>query len=205
MDYQLLTNEEMVKGLMPVSQNLAGEYLSTAMFEAQELGLQSILGQTLLARLMHYEEYGEWASHPELEGLKHNCQYYLAYKTIQEILPKVAFKICNAGAVQTSDQNVQNLSREQIDAMIEDYSSKADSFAYRLQAWLRNAIDGRVSGIKIYFKTSSGDSFILADGASFLVGSGSIVLTDDEYDEIKMNLYSAASCGIWLGGARGRI
>ena len=175
MEVQLLTNEDMVKGLMPVSQNLAGDYLKTAMFEAQELGLKRIVGQTLLSTLKAHETASDWASFPVYAELKEQCQFYLAYKTIQEVLPKVAFKICNTGAVQTSDQNIQNLSREQIDAMIEDYSSKADSFAYELQLWLCGH---------------------LTDFPE---------LDECECDAIRSNLYSAASCGIWLGGARGQL
>lgn len=175
MEVQLLTNEDMVKGLMPISQNLAGDYLKTAMFEAQELGLKRIVGQTLLSALKEHETAGDWDQYPAYAELKEQCQFYLVYKTIQEVLPKVAFKICNAGAVQTSDQNVQNLSREQIDALIEDYSSKADAFCYELQCWLCDHLTDYPE------------------------------LEEWEREAISSNLYSAASCGIWLGGARGQI
>lgn len=174
MEVQLLTNEDIIKGLMPVSQNLAGEYIKTAMFEAQEIGLESIIGSTLLAALKAHETASDWAQYPAYKELKERCQYYLTYKTILEVLPKVAFKICNAGAVQTSDQNVQNLSREQIDAMMEDYSSKADFFCYKLQLWLCDNMA----------------QFPELDGC--------------ECAQIRANLYSAATCGIWLGGPRGR-
>lgn len=173
MEVQLLTNEEMVKGLMPVSQNLMGEYLATAMFEAQEIGLKRILGATLLNALKAHETAGDWEEYPAYADLKEQCQFYLAYKTIQEVLPKVSYKIANIGAVQTSDQNVQNLSREQIDAMIEDYSSKADAFCYELQKWLCNNLA----------------QFPELDAC--------------ECEAIRSNIYSAASCGIWLGGPRG--
>lgn len=174
MDIQLITNEGFVKGLMPVSQNIAGEYLAAAMFEAQELGLKRIIGSTLLSALKTHETASDWADYPAYADLKERCQFYLAYKTIQAVLPRVAFKVCNAGAVQTSDQNVQNLSREQIDAMIEDYSSKADAFCYELQKWLCDNL------------------------AQFPEIPGC------ECEAIRANLYSAASCGIWLGGPRGR-
>lgn len=174
MEVQLITNEDMVKGLMPVSQNLAGDYLKTAMFEAQEIGLKRIVGSTLLAALKAHETASDWASFPAYADLKEQCQFFLTYKTIQEVLPKVAYKICNTGAVQTSDQNVQNLSREQIDTMIEDYSSKADAFCYELQKWLCDNLG----------------QFPELDAC--------------ECAAIRSNLYSAASCGIWLGGPRGQ-
>lgn len=171
---QLLTSEDIVKGLLPVSANLAGEYLSAAMFEAQEIGLKGIMGATLLAALKAHETASDWAQYPAYKTLKEECQYYLAYKTIAGVLPKVSYKICNAGAVQTSDQNVQNLSREAIDAMIEDYTAKADHFCFELQKWL------------------------CAHLADFPELGG------DEGEAIRANLYSAASCGIWLGGPRGQ-
>lgn len=189
---------------MPVSQNLAGDYLKTAMFEAQELGLKRIVGSTLLSALKAHETASDWAKYPAYAELKEQCQFYLVYKTIQEVLPKVAFKICNTGAVQTSDQNVQNLTREQIDAMIEDYSSKADSFAYQLQAWLSRALEGE-AGYLTYFITADREQFCDANGAKFCVYGEPLVFPEEAKSEIRMNLYSAASCGIWLGGARGQI
>lgn len=175
MEVQLLTNEEMVKGLLPVSQNLAGEYLAPAMFEAQELGLKGIVGSTLLAALKAHETAGDWDEYPAYKDLKERAQFYLAYKTIQEVLPKISYKICNAGAVRTADTNREHMSREQVDALIEDYSSKADAFCYELQKWL------------------------CANLAQFPEIPGC------ECEAIRSNLYSAASCGIWLGGPRGRM
>jgi len=205
MQIQLLTNEAMVKGLMPVSDNLAGEYLATAMFEAQEIDLKAILGQRLTDLLKRYESNDEWSTHPEYEELKDQCQTYLAYRTIARVLPKVSFKICNAGAVATSDANVANLSRDQIDAMIEDYGAAADSFAYQLQLWLKKAIDNADNGImSITLLTSTGDVFVAAGGAVSQVRGASINLPEADCNEIRANLYSAASCGIFLGGARGQ-
>lgn len=173
MEVQLLINEDFVKGLMPVSDNLAGEYLATAMFEAQEIGLKGIVGSSLLRALKGHETAGDWAEYPMYLLLKEQCQLYLAYRTIAEVLPKVSYKIANIGAVQTNDANVVNLSREAVDAEIERYTAKADFFCYELQRWLcRNM-----------------SQFPELGGC--------------DCEEIRSNLRSMASCGIWLGGPRG--
>lgn len=171
MEIQLITSEDFIKSLLPISQNLAGEYLATAMFEAQEIGLKSILGTKLLAKLKEYEPMttGVPAAYVTL---KENCQLYLAYRAICELLPKVAFKIANAGVVSVSDDKVSNVSPEQINALINDYEAKSDYFALELQQYLADNLANYPE------------------------------LTANQASQIRSNLYSSASCGIWLGGPR---
>lgn len=173
MTVQLIFNEKDVKDLSPISQNLAGEYLGPAMFEAQEIGLENILGSRLLDALKDHETAGDWEQYPAYADLRNKCRYYLIYQTIVNVIPKVSFKIANAGAVQTSDTNVQNLAPEKIDALTEEYQGKADYFCYKLQRW------------------------ICANRAQFAE------LTTCQCEEIEENLRSMATCGIWLGGPRG--
>ncbi len=170
MKVQLLINEEQVKGILPISENIAGQYLGTAMFEAQEIALRSILGDCLLTTLKGHETARDWESFPEYAELRDKCQVFLDYRTVVELLPKVSYKIANMGAIRASDQNVQPMRKEDIDAMIEDYQGKADWFCYDLQRWL------------------------LANQASFPE------LDECACEQIRGNLTSMASCGVWLGG-----
>lgn len=136
MTIQLIFKADDVKALSPISQNLAGEYMGAAMYEAQEIRLKSIVGGGLLATLRAHEVAKDWEQFPAYEDLREQCLPLLVYQTIVNLIPKVSYKIANVGAVQTSDANVQNLSREDMDALVDDYQAKADYFCYELQKWL---------------------------------------------------------------------
>lgn len=174
MDIQLIFNEDIVKSLCPIPANIAGEFMASAMFEAQEIHLKAILGNALLARLKELEAQETWNENPKLRILKEKCQLYLAYKTISELIPKVSYHISNKGAVSTSDEKIQNLSRFDIDSMIEDYNGKADFFCAELQRFIL-------------------DNYCDYDD----------ILDNEQCEAIRSNLRSATTCGIWLGGAFG--
>lgn len=167
----LLTNAEYVKGYLAIDANLSEVYLRTAMTEAQEVGLREILGgfllESLKAKVNQQSLAGYYATLVEL------CQPYLAYKSVAELLPKISYKVTNMGVVKTSDDKVSNATREEIDAQIALYQSKADAECFKLQKW------------------------VLANRNQFSE------LSDYDCSQIKSNLYSAASCGIFLGGRRG--
>ena len=102
------------------------------------------------------------------------CQYYLAYRTVVEVCMKISYKVGNFGVVKTTDEHVENASSEEIAKKMYYYQSKADGLCYDLQGWI-------------------------------LDNSGAFPELDEcAYHKISSNLYSAASCGIWLGGPRGR-
>lgn len=172
MTIQLLTNEDFVKSILGgyLSLNLAGEYLSTAMFEAQEIGLKSIIGGRLLRTMQDKESRGEMTG--VYAELKEECQLYLAYQSVANVMPKVAYKTGNIGVVQTSDTNAQPVSKEVLDSCIEDVIGKADFFCAELQRWC-------------------------IDHCAQLPELG------NQSRELRANLRSMASCGIFLGGARG--
>ena len=170
----LLIGEKDVKGLFPDLVNLGGQYLAASMFEAQEIGLKSIIGSSLLRSLKEHQEAGDWQSYPLYASLKEECKFYLVYRSVAGVIPRISYKIRNAGVAQTSDTNVANVSREVTDANVEEYTSKADFFAFELEKWL-------VARIDFFPELREGDG-----------------------EEIRANLYSAASCGIFLGGARGQ-
>lgn len=113
-----------------------------------------------------------------LEGmykeLVDHCQYYLAYTAIVEVTNKISYKIGNFGVAKSQDENLQVATYDEIVKMQYYYQSKADAHCMDLQHWL---LDNRKSFPE---------------------------LKACQCDKIKSNLYSAASCGIFLGGARGK-
>lgn len=172
MELQLLTSEELVKGLCAISVNINGKLISQSIMEAQEIDYRMIVGSPLLAKLKDLESEGE------LSGKYEECvqlsQFFLGYKAITYLLPKVSYKISEAGAMRTTGENVQPLSRADIAAEVERYNSLSDYQCNLIQKWLLDNI------------------------------SSIPELTQSDYTRINANLYSAATCGIWLGGARGR-
>jgi len=86
-----------------------------------------------------------------------------------------SYKLTNFGVAKSSDENLQVATPDELAAVKGYYQAKADARCYDLQTWL------------------------LANRASFPE------LTEACCQRMRSNLYSAASCGIFLGGARGKM
>lgn len=112
---------------------------------------------------------------PPYDELLMRCQYVIAYTAAARVIPKVTFKIGNFGLVKTSDENQQVVTSQEMDKIVAEYVAEADCAALDLQNYLLN---------------NRSDFPELTEGDAF---------------RIKSNLYSHASCGIWLGGARGKM
>ena len=146
------------------------------MREAQEIGLKGILGDCLLAKLKTLVRAGQIddLEYAAYKRLLDHCQYYLAYQTIVEVTNKVSYKIGNFGVTKTTDENLQVATQDEIAKMQYYYQSNADACCLDLQ------------------------NFILENKADYPE------LSDCACRKIEANLHSAATCGIFLGGARGR-
>lgn len=172
----LLSSEAFVKSVTSVSDNLSGKYILPSLREAQEIGLRGILGDSLLSKLKSLVKDGSIDSdaNGKYKELIDRCQYYLAYVTIVEVTNKTTFKVGNFGVAKSSDENMQIATQDEVAKMQYYYQSKADACCLDLQNWLMNN------------RTSFPE------------------LNDCDCRRISSNLYSAATCGIFLGGARGK-
>ena len=172
----LLTSETFVKEISPISDNLSGKYLLSAIREAQEIHLKSVIGTALLERCkelvrldqLHNPENSNYAE------LVERCRYYLAYWAIAECAMKVSYKVANAGVVRTTDEHLQSPTYAEVALIEKQYRNRADFYCYELQKWL-------CANTSKYPELSKGDCA-----------------------QIGANLRSSASCGIFLGGARGK-
>ena len=173
----LLSSEKFVKSVTSISDNIAGKYIQPALREAQEMGLREILGDCLLDYLKELVGDGSIAEPAYLiyKTLLDKAQYYLAYSTVVNVTNLVSYKVGNFGVSKSSDDNLQVATQDEIGKMQYYYQSKADAHCYQLQTWL------------------------LAN-ARYIPQ-----LTACACSRIQANLKSAASCGIFLGGPRGRI
>lgn len=186
----LLVSETFVKAVSNLSWNVSGKYLLPSIREAQEIKLKSILGSALFEKcktLVKYNEFRasfnldfnndfEWSfgGNENYRKLIDECQYFLAYSAIVEVIYKTSFKLSNMGLVKSMDQGMQPPTKAEIDNQRAYYQSKADACAITLQHYL---LENRA----LYPE-----------------------LTENDCHRIHSNLYSAATCGLWLGGARGK-
>lgn len=172
----LLSSEAFVKSVTSASDNLSGKYILPSLREAQEIGLKGILGDSLLAKLKELISNHTIESYANgvYKTLVDHCQYYLAYMTIVEVTNKVSYKIGNFGVTKSNDENLQVATQDEIAKMQYYYQSKADACCLDLQ------------------------NFLLEHKSDYPE------LTDCCCHKIESNLRSAATCGIFLGGARGK-
>ena len=175
MNERLLSSEKFIKSVTNISDNLSGKFILPALREAQEIGLRGILGDCLLEKCKQVAPYLDNPDNAAYALLIERAQYYLAYATVAETVQKVSYKVGNFGVAKSSDDNLQVATQDEIAKQQYYYTSKADYYCLDLQNWL---LDNR---------------------------SLFPELTDCACAKIKANLYSAASCGIWLGGPRGKM
>ena len=173
----ILSSEKFVKSVTSVSDNIAGKYILPSLREAQEQGLKGILGDALLSKLKSLVATKEidLDSNAAYKILLDHCQYYLAYTAIVEVTYKVSYKIGNFGVSKTTDENLQVATQDEIAKMQYYYQSKADACCLDLQ------------------------NFLLEHRSDYPE------LTECSCHKIESNLHSAASCGIFLGGSRGKM
>ena len=172
----LLTSETFIKSVTSINDNVAGKFLLPSLREAQDNGLRPILGDALINKLKRLIEDEQIGA--EENAIYHRCvdmcQYYLAYKTITEVAKKVTYKVGNFGVAKSTDENLQVASWDEVSKMEDYYQGKADAYCIDLQNWL------------LEHKAEIPE------------------LSEHHCHRIESNLYSAASCGIFLGGARGK-
>lgn len=176
-DIVLLASENLLRELTGVSDNVASKYITAALREAQDIRVKSVIGGCLLSRVQELivsKEIDTDTRFIMYRDLADKIKYFLVYAAVTELARQVSYKVTNAGVVKTADENVQNASFSEVMSQVEYYETKADYYCIELQKWL------------------------CCNASAFPE------LDCDCLCRIKSNLTSAASCGIWLGGARGK-
>ena len=102
------------------------------------------------------------------------CQYYLAYQSCANICMITSVKIDNAGLQRVSDEKMEPLPVSEVNQIHDYYQQKADFYCERLQHFLLQNKDDYPQ------------------------------LNTRQCNSINSNLYSSASCGIFLGGPRSK-
>lgn len=172
----LLVSEAFVREQCTIDENLSGKYLLPAIREAQFINLREIIGTSLLDKLTELvrDRAVEEEGNEPYADLLDRIQFFLAYQTAARVTMNVSYKTANKGVVKTSDDRVENASYNEVIAVSNYNQAIADSYALRIQ------------------------DFIWDNRPHFPE------LKTCDCRRIRANLYSAATCGIFLGGARGK-
>lgn len=174
----LLISEDTIKTQSGLNDNIWGKSLLPAIREAQEIGLQSIIGSCLYQRLCSMVADGsiidsENVAYKNL--LDEYISYYLIYRTIADLIPVIGTKLGNIGVVISNDEHMVNLTEDERSRVDTYYEYRADFYCKRLQEYLLN-------NKELYSE-----------------------LDECSCENMKANLDSAASTGLWLGGYRSNI
>ena len=164
---------ELVKQITNVSDNIEGKVLGPAIIEAGN-ALRDIIGDALCDKLEELILSGEIELDESFNYklLLEKAQYFLAYTAAALTTTLTAVKIDNFGVSRSTDEHIESLSLSDVFTISEHYQRVADDYCHKLQNW------------------------ILKNKKKFPE------LTESQCNDIKANLFSAASCGIWLGGTR---
>lgn len=177
MDKILLTSEEFIRTQGNISTNVNGKYLLPAIREAQDCGLQTIIGTSLYNKLKGLVANNTIKDdiNAVYKDLLSVAQYYLLYEVLTRICVISHVKMGNAGLTMAGDENhLDVLSLKDVFQIEDYYKKKSDFYCKRLQEYC------------IEHKSDLKE------------------LSEHKCTEMHSNLYSSASTSVWLGGARGK-
>lgn len=174
----LLTSENHIKAISPLSDNLAGKYLLPTIKLVQDIELRGTIGSCLLNSLLQMVGEGTISASTNeayKDLLDNYIQPYMTYQVLSEITDIVANKVVNAGVMQMTDEHQDNSYRSDKNDLKLQYLRFADSYKRLLQNFL---LDNRKSYPE---------------------------LEECVCNHIMSNLRTANSGGLWLGGPRGKM
>ena len=168
----LLTSEEDIKTYTSLNDNTAGEYIQPAMYMAQKSDLEACIGTKLVRKLQELVGTNQ-IEELEFENYKELLDDYVAdFLAYATIVRLIPVVSFKIGNAGVVRTDV-NMAYGEVFNLKEYYQNQADYLMYRMQKYL----------IANYNKFPE------------LTGHRTI-------DELRANLYSAASVPIFLGGKR---
>lgn len=172
----LLTSPDFIRLNSNISDNLNSKVLASAIRETQDNELQEVIGEILLDKLcwLIQENRIDEEQYKPYKSVLDKAQMFILYKVVAEVCMLTNFKIDNSGVTQTRDENIDYVDIDDTFTLKEYYEKKADHYCYLLQNYIMQH---------------------LAELPE---------VTEYQAWKIHSTLYSAASSGVFLGGARGR-
>lgn len=175
----LLVSEDYIKTYTPVTENLDGDYITSAVFLVQDMELETTIGTSLTNKIYELVDSGEISNtenKPYKALLDGYIQPMVANYTIVHLIQNTAIKMTNFGVMKSEDEKMVNVSKEEVKQAQDYYTHIGDYYKKNLQ------------------------NYLITNSATYPE-----LNENNTVDKIKKNLYSAASSNIWLGGERGKI
>lgn len=170
-----LISENNVRNRTNISSNINSKFLLSAIKEAQ-LEYECLIGTKLYNKLLNLVDNDSIKDEENTwyKELLDKSQTYLSYMTLVRVIPLCNYHIDNFGITTQKDEHIDSLSTKDMFQLVDYYEKEADSLKSRLQKYL-------ILNYKEFPE-----------------------LVSDKINEIKAELYSAASTTIFLGGNRGK-
>ena len=178
MEKVLLLDEELMKSTLSVDNNLASGYIRPAIILAQDIYLEETIGTALMLKLKSvvFDKMKNGKDIPQpYKALLDKVQKMLMHYATAYIIDNVSGKISNAGVLRTEDEKMTSLSASELAERKANAIHYGDVYRGRLQRFL-------IANYNDYPELKEHHSIA----------------------ELRAQLYSSASCGLWLGGVRGK-
>lgn len=172
----LLTSAEFVKSATNISDNIEDKIMKTAIREAQDINFKSVVGSKMYNKLKELVDGAniQYEKNAAYKNLLDEAQFYLAYLVVSKLCVITTYGLDNVGVYKKSDEHFETLDVDDTFRLQEFYQHKADYYCMCLQNYI---LEHRKELPEI---------------------------DENKCHEINSNLYSAASCGMWLGGRRSK-
>lgn len=175
----LLISEDFIKTNSTLNDNAFGKTLRPAIIEAQDIGLQMIVGECLYKKILDLVRTNDIQEEENVmykDLLDYYVQPFLLYAVLSNTVLTLNAKIGNIGTVVTKDEYVVNLTQGEMDLLKTEFTNKADFYTKRMQ------------------------QFLLNNKSAF----PEIEQCECGCYSVKPNLKSSSSCNVWLGGLMGK-
>lgn len=140
----LLCSENYIKENSALNDNYFGKWLLPAIKNAQEMGLQTVLGECLYKKILNLVA-DKTIKDPEniayKDLLDNYIREYLMYLVLKESVLISNVKLANMGTKLTEDERIVSLSQGEADLLQNNFEDKADFYCKRLQQFILNNID----------------------------------------------------------------
>lgn len=139
MNNVLLLSETTLKKYSNLSDNTDGKYIQTAIQATQDIDLQNIIGPALTAKLTDLVSddtiYDE-ANKKYYILLADYVTPYMVWQTMSALQVVLNYKIANSGVYQNQDERKTGLSYRETQALQDQYTRYANSYAAKLKNYL---------------------------------------------------------------------
>lgn len=132
-----LISEDTLKKESLINDNVESCYIMPSIKIAQEIGLQTIIGSKLYKKILSKVENNTIDGNYK-ELLDNYICNYLIFKTMAEIQIPLFAKFRNSGMVQNTNENLTNISLNEVNSIVNYYQYKADFYGNRLSDFLKN-------------------------------------------------------------------